>query len=339
MKTLEDGHKQTEEAFGQSEEKYRTILEEMEEGYFETDLVGNLTSINDAGCRHLGYSRQELIGMNNRVYTDEKNAKKVFQAFNKVYKTGEPCRIFDYEITRKDGTKAIIEMSASLIRDAEGKPVGFRGISRNVTEHKKMEEVLRQSEEKYRTILENMQEVYYEIDIPGNFIFLNEGVYEHLGYTKEEMIGKHYSNFTDETSAKRLFKLGLDLFNTEGSITSTETVWNRKDGTKGPYEVSISLIRNSGGKPIGFRGISRDISERKRMEEEREKLIRELQDALTNIKTLRGLLPICSNCKKIRDDKGYWNQIESYIRDHSGAEFSHGICPECLKKLYPDLVD
>ena len=212
LKTLEDRHKQTEEVFGQSEEKYRTILEEMEEGYFETDLVGNLTFINDAGCRHLGYSRQELIGMNNRVYADKENAEKVFQTFNKVYKTGEPCRIFDYEITRKDGTKAIIEMSASLIKDAEGKPVGFRCVSR-------------------------------------------------------------------------------------------------------------------------------DISERKRMEEEREKLIRELEDALTNIKTLRGLLPICSNCKKIRDDKGYWKQIESYIRDHSGAEFSHGMCPECSKKLYPDLVD
>ena len=82
----------------------------------------------------------------------------------------------------------------------------------------------------------------------------------------------------------------------------------------------------------------RDSTERKRAEEEREKLIRELQDALANVKTLRGLLPICAYCKKIRDDKGYWNRLESYIRDHSGAEFTHGICPECLKKLYPDSV-
>ena len=149
-------HKQRTEEPRKSEERYRTILEEMEEGYFETDLVGNLTFINDAGCRHLGYPRQELIGMNNRVYADEKNAKKVFQAFSKAYKTGEPCRVFDYEITRKDGTKAIIEMSASLMRNSEGEPIGFRGISRHVTEHKKMEKALRQSEGRYRTILENM---------------------------------------------------------------------------------------------------------------------------------------------------------------------------------------
>lgn len=78
---------------------------------------------------------------------------------------------------------------------------------------------------------------------------------------------------------------------------------------------------------------------RKRAEEEREKLIKELQDALARVKTLHGLLPICSSCKKIRDDKGYWNQIESYIQDHSDAEFTHSLCPVCVKKLYPDLYE
>jgi len=86
-------------------------------------------------------------------------------------------------------------------------------------------------------------------------------------------------------------------------------------------------------------GIAHDITKRIQAEKEREKLILNLQEALDNIKTLSGLLPICSNCKKIRDDKGYWNQIESYIRDHSEAEFSHGICPECAKKYYPDYID
>jgi hypothetical protein len=77
----------------------------------------------------------------------------------------------------------------------------------------------------------------------------------------------------------------------------------------------------------------------KEMEEAREKLIRKLQKALSEVKKLSGLLPICASCKKIRDDKGYWNQIEVYIRDHSEAEFTHGICPECMKKLYPDLSE
>lgn len=80
-----------------------------------------------------------------------------------------------------------------------------------------------------------------------------------------------------------------------------------------------------------------EIAERKRAEEEKEKLIIELRESLAKIRTLSGLLPICSHCKKIRDDKGYWNQIESYIHKHSDIDFSHGICPECAKKYYPDM--
>ncbi len=88
-----------------------------------------------------------------------------------------------------------------------------------------------------------------------------------------------------------------------------------------------------------FEGIAASIGValmRKQAEEERERLIAELQKALSEVKTLSGLLPICASCKSIRDDKGYWKQIESYIKDHSEAEFSHGICPDCIKKLYPE---
>jgi hypothetical protein len=80
-----------------------------------------------------------------------------------------------------------------------------------------------------------------------------------------------------------------------------------------------------------------EIERRKVAEKERDDVIRELKKTLSEVKVLRGLIPICSSCKRIRDDKGYWNQIESYIKKHSEAEFSHGICPECIEKLYPDL--
>lgn len=83
----------------------------------------------------------------------------------------------------------------------------------------------------------------------------------------------------------------------------------------------------------------RDITEKKQLEKERELLICELQHSLETIKTLQGVIPICSSCKKIRDDAGYWTQIENYIRDHSEADFSHGICPECTQKLYPEYYD
>ena len=99
---------------------------------------------------------------------------------------------------------------------------------------------------------------------------------------------------------------------------------------------TAATIRNKKGVIIGAFEAMEDITERKGAEEEREKLILELQEAISKIKMLSGLLPICASCKKIRNDQGYWEQIEIYIQEHSEAEFSHGFCPECAGKLYPE---
>jgi len=146
-------HKRAEDTLKESEEKYRTILENIEDGYFEVDIAGSLTFFNDSLCRTLGYSKDEMIGMNNRKYTDKENAKKLYEAFNKVYRTGEPIKGFGWEVVTKDGRKLFGEVSVSLIKDSKGKPTGFRGIARDITERKRAEEekaslqeILRQSQ-------------------------------------------------------------------------------------------------------------------------------------------------------------------------------------------------
>ncbi len=121
----------------------------------------------------------------------------------------------------------------------------------------------------------------------------------------------------------------------DGEIHCTEITKPVKSGTS-TFEITSSPLRSPAGEIIAGIEVVRNIDRRKNLEREREKLIADLREALANIKTLRGMLPICAACKKIRDDQGYWNQIESYIRDHSEAEFSHSICPDCAKKLYPE---
>ena len=93
------------------------------------------------------------------------------------------------------------------------------------------------------------------------------------------------------------------------------------------------------GRWLGRRASNRDITYRKQVEEEKSSLIIELQNALAQVKKLSGFIPICSSCKKIRDDKGYWRQVEEYVSEHSEALFSHGICPDCIRKLYPEIAD
>jgi len=146
-------HKQAEKALQGSDEKYRAILETIEEGYFEVDLAGNLTFLNDSLCKILGYPHHKLLGMNNRRYTAPETAKKIYHDFNQVYRTGNIARITNYEIIRKDGMKRVVEMSASLMSNDQSQPIGFHGIVRDISERlqaekekKKLESQLQQSQ-------------------------------------------------------------------------------------------------------------------------------------------------------------------------------------------------
>jgi two-component system NtrC family sensor kinase len=260
--------KQAEEALRQSEEKYRTMLEEMEEGYYEVDLAGTFTFVNDAMSRILGYSRDELIGMNYKVYTPKENVKPILQAYNRVYRTGEPLKWFPMPEIRKDGTLIVAEDSVFPLRNEKGEVIGFRGISRDVTERKKAEEALRQSQERYRDILERMEDSYFEVDLAGNIIFVNSAACRHLGYSREELIGMNYKNYTDGDYIKPVFRIFNEVYRTATSNKGFHWKIIRKDGSPGFIEASVTPLRNDKGEIIGFSGVGRDITERKKIEDQ-----------------------------------------------------------------------
>ena len=136
--------KRSAEALKMSEEKYRTILESMQEGYFEVDLTGKLKFFNEAAVEILGYSMQEMGNIKYQDFTNKTTAKEMFQVFNKLYTSGQPQKVMDYGVVRKDGETRTLSMSTSLIRDLQGQPTGFRGVARDDTARTQAEEKIRQ---------------------------------------------------------------------------------------------------------------------------------------------------------------------------------------------------
>ncbi len=325
-------------------ERYRDFMENIYDGCFEIDLDGKITYTNEAGARRLGLTREEFTGMHNLQYTSEQEAKRIAKIFRQIYDSGRPAFIDHYELLHRDGHTVFFEMSAALIRDEKGNPTGFRGTTRDVTEKTKNREMLQASEAKYRFLTEKISDIVWTMDMDMVITYLSPSVSPTLGYEPSELIGQTPAAIMTPEALKRTPSILKDnLRKTRRGLNDAvrfmefEELFLHKNGQTLWFGNVVSLIRDDKGEITGIHGVSRNITEQKQAAEEKERLITELQAALSEIKTLSGLLPICSHCKKIRDDRGYWNQLESYLMDHSDALLSHGICPECAEKFYADI--
>lgn len=184
-------------------------------------------------------------------------------------------------------------------------------------------------------IVESSDDAIIGMALDGTVLSWNFGAEKIYGYTAEEALGHRISLVAPPVSAGEIPQIFEKIKRGE-RMDRYETVRVKKDGTPIDVALTISPIKDSSGKITGVSAIERDITEQKRVESERKRLIEELSRALARVKTLSGLLPICASCKKIRDDKGYWQQVETFIKARSEADFSHAICPDCMEKLYPE---
>jgi len=288
-----DTLKAVQEALREVEEKCQAIVNNIEDGYYEVDLDGNFTYFNDAMTRITGYSRQELIKMNNRQIMDEYNTRQVSDVFKKVYHTGLAAKAIDWELIRKDSSRCIIEVSVSLKKDLNSRPVGFLGIARDITHRKIMEQALKESEQKYRTIIENIEDGYYEVDLAGNYTFFNDAMTRIIGYTRDEMMGMNNRKYMDEYNAKQVFDVFNKVYLTGLAAKALDWKLVAKDGSTRFIEVSVTLKRDLASQPIGFMGIARDITDRRQYmqtlearEKELEIKTRSLEEVNTTLKVL-----------------------------------------------------
>jgi PAS domain S-box-containing protein len=202
----------------------------------------------------------------------------------------------------------------------------------------RMEAALRQSEEQYRTVADFTYDWEYWVSPEGRYLYVSPACERITGYRREEFLADpqlllRIVHPDDRQLVARHYRETLQLSH-QAPATADFRIMTRNGQERWIGHVCQAVFRDD-GRWLGRRGSNRDITERKQAEAEREKLISELQEALDHVRRLSGLLPICASCKKIRDDRGYWQQVEVYIQEHSEAEFSHGLCPDCKIMLYP----
>ncbi|MGZ8921693.1 MAG: PAS domain-containing protein, partial [Limisphaerales bacterium] len=208
----------------------------------------------------------------------------------------------------------------------DGLAIFFRDVS-----DRKREEA---SRAQMAAIVESSDDAIVGQSEDGLIVSWNAAAERLYGYPASEALGRSFGMLFPIERSHELVPM-LERVCKGERVNHFETTQRTKEGAAVEVSLTISPVQTMNGKIIGVSITARDVTDRKQQEAERERLLKELQVAMAEVKTLSGLLPICAQCKKIRDDRGYWNQIESFIGARSNAKFSHGICPDCIVRLYP----
>jgi diguanylate cyclase (GGDEF)-like protein/PAS domain S-box-containing protein len=254
-------HRRAEEALRQSEAKYRRIFEDVQDIFYRTDATGIITEIGPVVAKY-GYTQEELIGTQVLdIYEDPEQRSDLLKALS------EQGEVVDYEVRLKtgDGRVRDASVSAHILRDAGGTFIGVEGTLRDISERKRMEQALRESEERYRELFENANDMVYTHDLEGRFTSVNRAAEQISGYTREEAFANNFATILAPEYLSVAREAILRKLRGEPS-TTYEVEIITKDGRRAPVELSTRLIHKD-GKPVGVQGIARDISERKRAED------------------------------------------------------------------------
>jgi PAS domain S-box-containing protein len=312
-----------------SELRYRNLFENTTDPIVVFDPESTeILEINKKTSEIYGYRKSDLVNQPVSILSKDFENERQHMRFAIDDRT---IQAFETYHLKNGGSEFPVRISMSVV-EYDGKSV-ILSIIRDISAQL-------QAEAKIRLLAQTIasaQDYVSITDLKNNILFVNDSFTKAYGYGLDEIYGKHISIL-------RSFLTPLDVF--ENVYTSTQMGgWNgelynrRKDSSEFLVELWTSPVSDEAGTPVAFVGVARDITERKRTEKEQEDLINNLKEAIAEVKTLSGLLPICSSCKKIRDDQGYWTQVETYIAKYSDATFTHGLCPDCLKEYFPEVYN
>ncbi len=271
----------SEQSMRESEEKYRNILENMAEGYFEIDLKGNMKFCNDSTCSISGYSQSELVNMNYRQYASPETVTILRAVYNNIYKTGEKGSLYDFELIRKDKQTRNMELSLNLMKNSEGEAIGFRCIARDITERKLAEQELKKAEESYRSIFENASEGIYQSTPDGKFLHVNPAMASIYGYESAEDMVQIVTDISTQVYEnpydREFFKETLQKHD---RIEKYEYQIRKKNGNIIWVSNNARTVRDNEGRILYYEGMVDDITERKRAEEKLREAHRRLDEII-----------------------------------------------------------
>jgi PAS domain S-box-containing protein len=318
-----------------SAQKLRTLLEFAPDALVLTNSAGEIMLVNSQTEAMFGYTREELLGQSvemllpGRFRHQHVNHRQKYAAAPRPRPMGSGRQLFGL---RQNGAEFPVEVSLNQLATEDG-PLTMnvlRDISERVQAEEKIHATFRELED-FKAALDQ-HAILAITDPQGRITYANDQFCRISKYSREELLGQDHRLINSGRHPKEFMR---DMWTTigGGKVWKGEVCNRAKDGTFYWVDATIVPFLGVDGKPLQYVAIRTEITERKRAEEDRERLIRELTTALQQVKTLSGLLPICASCKKVRDDSGYWSQIESYVSKHSSATFSHGWCPDCSIKF------